>query len=153
MAVFVNPNPVGSASLYRIQIRIRSGHPGPACQNPDPDLGKLYFFPENFNMLSKQFVMPPLTRKKQWSRIKLIILNLCITWGRIRIQHQNGKSYPDLNRHLNNADPQHCFLVYDLAYLSVEAANVKEDGGLLEGHGSLAAGHAGQTVVPAQWNF
>ncbi len=45
------------------------------------------------------------------------------------------------------------FMVYDLAYLSVEAANVEEDGGLLEGHGSLAAGHAGQTVVPAQGIF
>jgi hypothetical protein len=44
-------------------------------------------------------------------------------------------------------------MVYDLAYLSVEAANVEEDGGLLEGHGSLAAGHAGQTVVPAQGHF
>jgi hypothetical protein len=42
------------------------------------------------------------------------------------------------------------FMVYDLAYLSVEPAYVEEDGGFLEGHGSLAAGHTGQTVVPAQ---
>jgi hypothetical protein len=42
------------------------------------------------------------------------------------------------------------YLFY-LAYLSVEAAYVEEDGGFLEGHGSLAAGHTGQTVVPAHF--